>query len=73
MAAGDTTACSTPIWERANPYGPFDLDMTARLAVVVNLAAGDTSVGSTPTQRYEKWPQISWATLAVLINRIVRI
>lgn len=31
MAAGDTTAYSTPIWERASLCGPFDLDMTARL------------------------------------------
>ena len=46
----DYAALTPLIWEHVNPYGQFDLDMNARLALlVIEMAAGDTTVGSTPS------------------------
>jgi hypothetical protein len=38
------------IWDHVNPYGRFELDMNTRFAAqIIQMASGNTTVGSTPS------------------------
>ena len=51
LIARHLSALTPLFWEHVNPYGRFESDMDARADRLINLAAGDTTVGSRPSRK----------------------
>ena len=59
LTATDLRALTPLIWEHVNPYGRFELDMNDPVAAaLIQMAPGDTTVGSTPYPQVRRRPRV---------------